>query len=586
MCGLCGEVRFDGYPAREGAVRCMTRALERRGPDGGGILAKGAVALGHRRLKVIDLSERGAQPMVDADLGLAVVFNGAIYNYRQLRTELEALGYRFTSATDTEVLLKAYHAWGEDFVQRLDGMFAFALWEQRSGRVVLGRDRLGIKPLYFARIPGGLRFASSLPALIAAGDFDTELDPVALHHYMTLQGTIPAPRTLLASARKLKPGHLLRIEPNGETSERAWWRLRLAEDPDEQATPEEWRERVLGVLRRAVRRRLAAADVPVGVLLSGGLDSSLIVALASEHGARAETFSIGFAGHDDDRGDELPHARRVAERFATEHHELRIAADDLADAIEPAVTAMSEPLVHPDAVGFYLLAREVSKIGRVVLTGQGADELFAGYGSYQALHAAPLGALTYAAVCFNRGHANYRRAVHPRFAEDDHSLRLLRRHFAADHATNDVDRALHFDTAVRLGEDPLKRVDDMTMVWGIEARVPFLAHELVELAARMPVDLKLASGGKHILRQAAHSLLPASIIDREKGYFPVPPLLRLEGRFLDFVSDVLRSDTAQARGLLRPEYVEALFEQSDIRGRSRKLWQAAVLELWLQTHGL
>ncbi len=587
MCGVCGEISFEGIPASLQAVRRMSKALASRGPDGHGVWAEGPLAFGHRRLKVIDLSDRAAQPMVDADLGLGVVYNGAVYNHLELRAELEDLGYCFFSASDTEVLLKAYHAWGEDFVKRLDGMFAFAVWELESGSVLLGRDRLGIKPLYYAELKGGLRFASSLPALLAAGDLSSDIDPVSLHYYMTLWGAVPGPRTLLKAVRKLPPGHLLRIGPDGAISSRRYWRLEITQsEEDEGLDPQQWRELTATALRRAVRRRLIA-DIPVGVLLSGGLDSSLIVALMAELERKPTTFSIGFEGVGDVEGDEFAYSRQVASRFDTEHHEIRIDGSQLLPAIEHVVAAMSEPLVNPDAIGFYLLAREVSESVSVVLCGQGADELFAGYSWHPIVHAcSPLGRLAYAAIVFNRAHGDYCRAMHPRFVAEDATGALLAERFADGHATSDLDHALHFDTTVRLPEDPLKRVDDMAMAWGIEARVPFLAHELVELAARMPPELKLASGGKGPLKDMARELLPGDVIDRRKANFPVPPLERLRGAYLEFVHDLLTSRRAQERRLFRPEYVESLLSDAPRRGSSVKLWQAAVLELWLGCHDL
>ncbi|MGH3666333.1 MAG: N-acetylglutaminylglutamine amidotransferase, partial [Egibacteraceae bacterium] len=249
MCGFAGEIRTDGRPADATTVATMTATMERRGPDGVGLHAQGPVALGHRRLKVIDLSDRAAQPMVDAELGLTVVFNGCIYNYLQLRSELEASGYRFFSTGDTEVLAKAYHAWGERFVDRLAGMFAFCLVERDSGRVVLGRDRLGIKPLYVTQSGGRLRFASTLPALLAGGGVDTDIDPVALHHYLTFHAVVPAPRTILAGVRKLEPATVMVIEPGGRHRSTTYWTPECRRDPDRADWGEDdWRDAVLASL--------------------------------------------------------------------------------------------------------------------------------------------------------------------------------------------------------------------------------------------------------------------------------------------------------------------------------------------------
>src|SRR4051794_322862 len=273
MCGLCGDITFDGSPADTAAVDRMVGALVRRGPDGQGSWSDGRVAFGHRRLSIIDLSDAGAQPMVDDELGLVVVFNGCIYNHRELRAELEGVGYRFRSHSDTEVILKAYHRWGTRCVDHFYGMFAFALYERATGRLVLARDRLGIKPLYLAEGPGRIRFASTLPALLAAGDVDTTLDPVALHHYMSWHSVAPPPRTILAGVRKLPPATVRTIEPDGRSSDVRYWDPPATRPEGRPPSAQEWQEQILEALDRAVQRRMVS-DVPVGVLLSRGLDSS------------------------------------------------------------------------------------------------------------------------------------------------------------------------------------------------------------------------------------------------------------------------------------------------------------------------
>ncbi len=284
----------------------MAARLARRGPDGSGSWSSGAVALAHRRLKVIDLSERGAQPLIDSQLGIALVFNGCIYNYRELRAELESHGYAFFSTSDSEVIAKAYHRWGTSCVQRFAGMFAFALAERDSGRLVLARDRLGIKPLYLAELDGALRFGSTLPALLAGGGVETALDPIALHHYFSWHAVVPAPLTVLQGVRKLPPATVLVVEPDNTRAETRYWDPPYARLPQYDGMVEgDWAGAVLGAVRTAVQRRMVS-DVPVGVLLSGGLDSSLIVALLADAGQRSlATFSIGF---DDGRG---PAGRRV-----------------------------------------------------------------------------------------------------------------------------------------------------------------------------------------------------------------------------------------------------------------------------------
>ncbi|MBW3626934.1 MAG: N-acetylglutaminylglutamine amidotransferase, partial [Actinobacteria bacterium] len=383
MCGFAGELRLDGATADVGAVVRMASTMKHRGPDGSGVWASGAVALGHQRLSVIDLSDLSAQPMVDRDLGLAIVFNGCIYNYPELRQQLVAEGERFFSDGDTEVILRAYRRWGLDFVDRLQGMFAFCIVETDTGRAVLVRDRLGIKPLYLNESGTSLRFASTLPALVAGGDVDTSIDTVALHHYLSFHSVVPPPRTILKGVRKLPPATVLVVEPDGTRRTRRYWSVRHERHPDHAAmTERDWQDAVLASLRAAVERRLVS-DVPVGVLLSGGLDSSLIVGLLAEAGATGlTTFSVGFESAGGLAGNEFRYSDIVAKTFATDHHQLRIDDRNLLPALEGTVAAMSEPMVSHDAVGFYLLSQEVSRHVKVVQSGQGADEVFAGYHWY------------------------------------------------------------------------------------------------------------------------------------------------------------------------------------------------------------
>lgn len=588
MCGICGEIRFDHAPASTVAVQAMSETLAPRGPDGAGVVAHGRVALGHRRLKIIDLSDHAQQPMVDPDLGLSIVFNGCIYNYPQLREDLVARGYRFFSHGDTEVILKAFHAWGPRCVERLHGMFAFCILERDSGRVTLARDRLGIKPLYLAEVPGALRFASTLPALLASGpDVDRTLDPVGLHHYMTFHAVVPAPHTILKGVRKLPPATLLTIEPDGTRRQETYWDLRL--DAQEDRPFEDWQDRVLASLRTAVKRRLVS-DVPVGVLLSGGLDSSLITGLLAEAGQQGlATFSVGFEEAGGEKGDEFQYSDLIAKHYGTDHHRIFVPSARLLDTLPRTIAAMSEPMVSYDNVGFYLLSEEVSKHVRVVQSGQGADEVFGGYHWYPPLLDSVAPVDDYARVFFDRDHAGVCDALDPRFIGDDASRAFLEAQFGRPGAARAVDKALRLDTTVMLVEDPVKRVDNMTMAWGLEARVPFLDHELVELAGRIPAEHKVAGGGKHVLKEAARRIVPQQVIDRPKGYFPVPALKYIEGPYLAYVRDALDSQVARERGLFRRSHVDTLLAApsdhiTPLRGSM--LWQVALLELWLQAHDI
>jgi asparagine synthase (glutamine-hydrolysing) len=591
VCGFCGEIRFDDRPIDLAALAAVNAVMEPRGPDGSGLFQQGPIALGHRRLSIIDLSTHASQPMVDSDLGLTVAFNGCIYNYRQLREDLIAQGYRFFSHGDTEVVLKAFHAWGPDCVHRFHGMFAFAVAERDTGRLTLVRDRLGIKPLYFAELPGAVRFASSLPALLAGGGIDTDLDPVALHHYMHFHAVVPAPYTIIKGVRKLPPATIRVIDADGTTREHAYWAPTFETLPEEQGLSfADWQERVLASLRTAVERRLVA-DVDVGVLLSGGLDSSLIVGLLAEGGQRGlSTFSVGFESVGDEAGDEFQYSDIIAEHYGTRHHKIHVdSAATLLPNLPGCIRAMAEPMVSHDVIGFYLLSQEVAKHVKVVQSGQGADEVFGGYHWYPPMQQSSDAVADYARVFCDRDHAEYLRAVHPRLHGNDYSRDFIREHFAMPGADAAVDKALRIDQLIMLVDDPVKRVDNMTMAWGLEARVPFLDHELVELAARIPAEHKLCDDGKCVLKAVGRRIIPTAVIDRPKGYFPVPALKYPRGEVLDMMRDAVTSRRARERELFQPDYVQALLADPEAHITplmGSKLWQVALLELWLVEQGV
>ncbi|MDO8121882.1 N-acetylglutaminylglutamine amidotransferase [Isoptericola sp. b490] len=588
-----GEIRLDGTRADVLAVDRMAATMADRGPDDSGVWASGRVALGHRRLMIIDLSAASGQPLVDAAAGISGVFNGCIYNYVELRRELADKGHRFFSHGDSEVVLKAYTEWGEDFVDHLVGMFAVAIVERDTGRVVLARDRLGIKPMYVAEDAHRVRFASTLPALLAGGGVDTSIDPVALAHYMSFHAVVPAPRTILRGVRKLPPATVRVYEPDGTHRDRLYWDAAFTRREDRADWSEtDWQDALLESLSTAVRRRMVA-DVPVGVLLSGGLDSSLVVALLAEQGQTGlSTFSIGFESVGGREGDEFRYSDLIAQRFGTDHHRIHIPAADLLPPLEAAVGAMSEPMVSHDAVAFYLLSEQVAQHLKVVQSGQGADEILGGYHWYPPLAAVSRDQAveTYARAFFDRDAAGLAQVVSPEhLPEGDPAREFVAAHLGAPGAETAVDAALRIDTEIMLVDDPVKRVDNMTMAHGLEARVPFLDHDFVELAASCPPELKLAQGGKGVLKEIGRRVLPWEVIDRPKGYFPVPGITHLEGKVLDRVRDALSAPAARERGLFRPEYVDMLLadpngELTPLRGN--KLWQLGLLEMWLQTQGI
>ncbi|OJW99882.1 N-acetylglutaminylglutamine amidotransferase [Thiobacillus sp. 65-1402] len=585
MCGIAGEFRFDNTAPEAAAMARMLAKLARRGPDAEGQHADGPVRLGHRRLAIIDLSPRSAQPMLDAATGTALVFNGTIYNYPELRAELIARGHAFHSDGDTEVILRAFLEWGDACVERLHGMFAFAIWNRET--LLLARDRLGIKPLYYSENLGSFRFASTPQALIAAGGVDTGIDAVALHHLFTLHAVVPAPRTIFNGIRKLAPGTTLTVNARGELSHRKYWSLK-AQRPAVPKSEAEWTEAIHESLRQAVKKRIEIADVKVGVLLSGGLDSSLLVALLAEQGVPdLMTFSVGFEDQPEERGNEFEYSDPVAEMYGTRHHKYLIPNSEVLRRLPEAVDAMSEPMFAQDAVAFYLLAEQVSKTVKVVQSGQGADEVFGGYFWYPRMAADPSDSALerFRRHYFDRDHDEFIEMTMPAYHGPDYTAQIVAAHLAEPFADEFIDQVLRMDTTMLITDDPVKRVDNMTMAWGLEARVPFLDHQLVELAAAMPAELKLASEGKHVLKKIARGLIPDAVIDRKKGYFPMPALKYVRGEFLGFMQDILNSQACRERGLYHRAYVNRLLaapEQHHTRIQGSKLWHLALLEYWLQ----
>jgi asparagine synthase (glutamine-hydrolysing) len=589
MCGICGELRLDGQAGKLDVVERMLPKLAYRGPDFEGRWQAGPLALGHRRLAIIDLSERANQPLVDERLGLILVFNGAIYNYRELRADLIKEGYQFFTEGDSEVIIKAYHKWGERCPEFLHGMFAFAIWDLRTQSLFLARDRMGIKPLYYTPHKDFFRFASNPQALLAGGEVDTHIDAVALHHQLTLHAVIPAPRTILTGVRKLTPGTSMTLQADGTLNQRRYWMLR-AERPAEPRSEQDWIEAIHDALREAVRKRLEVADVPVGVLLSGGLDSSLLVALLAEAGVKdLLTFSIGFEDQPEEKGSEFEYSDQVVERYQTRHHKYHIPNAEVLPRLPEAVQHMAEPMVGQDAVAFYLLAERVSQEVKVVQSGQGADEVFAGYFWFPRMDEDINGSSVerFARYYFDRPHTEFLETVTAAYRGEDHTSQRIAELLAEPGAESFIDQVLRMDVTTLIVDDPVKRVDNMTMAWGLEARVPFLDQHLVELAAQMPPQLKLGSEGKHVLKQIARGLLPDAVIDRPKGYFPMPALKYVRGEFLDFMRDIVNSQACRNRSLFDRAYVDKLLAAPDqyfTKLQGSKLWHLALLELWLQTH--
>ena len=588
MCGLFGALSFNGNAISSEHAASMSARVAQRGPDDKGEYFNGPVMLGHRRLAIIDLSAAGHQPMQDSSERYSIVFNGTIYNYPELRTTLIDKGYQFKSQSDTEVIVNAYACWGDACVERLHGMFAFAIWDSKRQNLFLARDRMGIKPLYYAVSSRGFYFASNPQALLATGLFATDIDPHGLHHQLSLHAVIPAPRTLLKAIKKCRPAFYMNVTPGGKLTEERYWTL-IAKRPTEAMSAEEWNQAIHDSLMQAVKKRLTIADVPVGVLLSGGLDSSLLVALLAEAGQHdIRTFSIGFEDQPEERGNEFEFSDPVAERYATDHQKFLIPNSEVLTRLPEAVKAMAEPMFGQDAVAFYLLSEQVSKSVKVVQSGQGADEVFAGYFWYAQMAAAGGAALDrFSSHYVDRDHDEYCDTVAAAYRGEDHTAALIEEQLNTDQAETFIDAVLRFDVTTLVVDDPVKRVDNMTMAWGLEARVPFLDHHLVELAASCPPELKLKHEGKGVLKEIARGRIPDAVIDRPKGYFPMPALKYVRGDFFHFMADTLNSQRSRDRGLFNRNYIDRLLaepEQHFTRLNGSKLWHSALLEYWLQQH--
>ncbi len=577
MCGICGELNFNGQPANLSLIEKMMKQLSRRGPDHGGSFSDGALAFGHRRLSIIDLSTKAHQPMIDSNLGLSIVFNGTIYNYKELRTELKKLGYNFFSEGDTEVILKAFHKWGTNCVEKLHGMFAFAIWNHQTQQLFLARDRFGIKPLYYSQQNQKLIFASTLQALVATGEINTQIDPIALHYHLTIHA-IPAPHSLLQGIQKLAPASWLLFDRDGNYKKEIYWHLN-ATRPEKPKTDQEWLDLTRETLKKAVESHEVIADVPVGVLLSGGVDSSLLTAMLANENLL--TFSIGFEDTEQEKGNEFDYSDLVAKHCKTRHHRLLIPNKDVLARLPDAVAAMNEPMISHDVVAFYLLSEYVSQHVKVVQGGQGADEVFGGYLYHQKMYQNN----AFEPFYFDRNHEEFLETVSPAFHGENYSRQLVEKHLNLPNAEEFIDQVLRFDITTLLVDDPVKRVDNMTMAWGLESRVPFLDHQLVELAAQMPPSFKMKDNGKYPLKALARELLPSQVIDRPKGYFPMPALRYVKGEFEEFMKEILYSETCRNRGLFQRSYIDNLFQNPNARFSplmSNKLWHLASLELWLQ----
>ncbi len=621
MCGIAGFAERDRSEDAAGArseadfalVHQMCEVIRHRGPDDEGIHVEAGVGLGMRRLSIIDLST-GQQPIHNEARSIWVVFNGEIYNYRELRSELQAFGHAFYTSSDTEVIVHAYEQWGEAAFGRLRGMFGIGLWDRPRRTLLLVRDRAGIKPLHFAERNGRLYFGSEIKSLLAAGVVDREIDLEALDHYLSFLYA-PRDRSLFKNVRKLPPGHLLRWR-DGRTEIAKYWEI-AANEPFP-GTAEEAAGTLRGLLADAVRSHMVS-DVPLGAFLSGGLDSSAVVGLMAEASSHpVQTFSIGF---DEPQFDELEHARTVAKHFGTEHHEFVVRPDGLS-ILDRLIGHFDEPFADSSAIPTWYVSEVARRHVTVVLSGDGGDELFGGYDRYLPHPrvtqfdrlSIPAGRRLAGAVWpllphgvrgknflrhVSRDHnGRYLDSVAFFQADEKHALysegvrgalegwdaeASLGAQFTRFAALPQHSRMMRFDFETYLPEDVLTKVDRMSMAHSIESRVPLLDNRVIDFAATLPAHLKIANGRrKHVLKEAVRSLLPPGIIDRKKQGFGVPLGVWFRGGLTDVFSDVLKSARTRQRGYFEPAFVDRLVDEhlAGRRDHTLRLWQLMVFELW------
>lgn len=614
MCGIAGIVSHDLRPVKLEELRSMCGVMLRRGPDEDGFYVGDGVGLGMRRLSIIDV-ETGRQPLHNEDGTLQVILNGEIYNYRELRRELEEHGHRFYSHADTEVLVHLYEEHGDDCVQRLRGMFTFALWDEKRQRLLLARDRLGIKPLYYTEAGGRFAFASELKVLLQLPEVPRELNWGAVGHLFAALST-PAAESILAGVHKLEPAHRLVLERGGRPRVSRYWDVNF--EPDYGRNEAYFAEALRALLEESVALHMVS-DVPVGAFLSGGLDSSTVTALMARQSSRAvKTFSIGFQ---EQAYDEAPYARRVAGQFGTEHFELTL-HPDIERSLNDIIWCLDEPFGDSSAIPTYMVSKLAAEEVKVVLSGDGGDELFAGYDKYQVearerrYESVPLPLRRLMGYVGDRlpegtkgrnflrhfslsGAERYLDAV--TLFRQDQRQRLFAGEaarmilaadpwreagaFFADQRGDWLSALQHWDIKSYLPLDILTKVDRMSMAHSLETRVPLLDHKLVEFAATIPPEFRLREGeSKSIFKRAMRGTLPDEIIDRPKHGFAVPLGAWFRGKLTGFVQDLLLSETSRERGIFSPDYIMQLLAMHR-RGRQYDLhlWTMICFELWCRT---
>ena len=615
MCGIAGITVLDGEGVvDEDIIHRMTQSMTHRGPDDEGYHVKGPIGLGHRRLSIIDV-QGGHQPMSNKDASVWVIFNGEIYNHRELRQELEKKGYRHKTSCDTETIIHAYEEYGEACLHHLQGMFAFAVWDTRQKKLLLARDRLGIKPLYYFVRGNKLAFASEAKALLTVLPDAPSIDIQSLDCFLSLS-YVPAPWTLFDGIIKLPAGHLLTVA-NGEVSVRKYWDLEF--ENKWSASEEELKERFRTLLMEAVQTHLMS-EVPLGVFLSGGLDSSCIVYVMTQVlGVPCTTFSVGYEG--DLAENEFDAARQVSNQFGTTHHEYRIGALDFVKELHNILWHLEEPIASPATIPLYYLAKAARQHVTVVLSGEGADELLGGYGVHrrmllaESLHNLGIPDALLAGVEKFLGTSRLARVLHEvrepfekRYRSiasalndgekknellvalsEDRLAKLLGRYHGMTKGQQTLDRMLFFDTKVWLVDDLLLKADKMSMASSMELRVPFLDHAVVEFCARLPVNMKIRGNeSKVLLKKVLRDWFPAEFVSRPKKGFPVPIARWFQGSLRNDIREAILDSGSISRRILKLRFLEHLLESATkgVEANARKLWALYQLEHWKMVFGV
>lgn len=630
MCGICGFVNIDGRPIDQIALERMTQSLKHRGPDDFGYFVKNNVALGHRRLSIIDLSQNGRQPMCNEDRTIWIIYNGEVYNFLELRQTLEAKGHTFKSNTDTEVILHLYEEKGTYCINDLNGMFAFAIFDANKNRLFLARDRFGIKPLHYAMFDNTFIFASEIKSLLLHPSVTKRIDPFSLAQYLTFE-YVPCPKTIFSGIKKLRPGHFIIFEKN-QIREKKYWELNYQGLRSKFSFSDEMEvvEKLTDMLRDSVKRRLVS-DVPLGVFLSGGIDSSMIVALMKElSNSEVKTFSITF---DDKSFDESRFSRKIAKFLGTEHYEQKFSPQDMLNIIPKLMDFMDEPCGDASFIPTFLLSRFTREKVKVSLSGDGGDEVFAGYQTYQAHKLAahflkfpewirkeilekiilnlPVStaniSLDFQLKKFISGidfPEEIRNYIWLGSFKIEELKGLLKKDVFSSISTEEIfsviydclsnysgkegiEKILYLDRRFFLQDDMLVKIDRTSMANSLESREPMLDHKLVEFVASLPQDLKLKNfTTKYIFKKAASRFLPREIVHRKKKGFGIPVANWIKKELKDLVLDIFSEDSIRSQGLFNYKYIQGLLTEhfAGKRDNRKQLWTLLIFELWYERY--